>query len=43
MLHAMSKNEKVGTTNVPQKKTFANVPQRKTCDDVIKMSQQWIK
>jgi hypothetical protein len=39
----MSKNEKVGTTNVPQKNTFANVPQRKTCDDVTKMLQQQIK
>jgi hypothetical protein len=42
-LHATSKNEKVGTTNVPWKKTFANVPQRKTCDNVIKMLQQRIR
>jgi hypothetical protein len=35
----MSKNEKVSTTNVPQKKTFANVPQKNTCDDVTKMLQ----
>jgi hypothetical protein len=43
MLHAMNKNEKVGTISVPHKKTFANVPQRKTCDDVAKMLQQRIK
>jgi hypothetical protein len=39
----MNKNEKVGTINVPQKKTFANVPPRWTCDNVTNFLQEWIK